>query len=95
MQGGFFYNGNPVGKESRREIAYMSTEPYFYNWMTIKDVEKYYADFFEDFSTEEFERLMRRMELTLRYEDESAFFWYDGEIKDRGHDGAGRESISA
>lgn len=62
--GGFFYNGEPVGKESRREIAYMSTEPYFYNWMTIRDVEKYYDDFFEDFSAEEFGRLMQRMDLT-------------------------------
>ncbi|WP_283685068.1 ABC transporter ATP-binding protein [Parablautia sp. Marseille-Q6255] len=62
--GGFFYKGRPVGQESRREIAYMSTEPYFYNWMTIRDVEKYYADFFEDFSSERFQNMMERMELT-------------------------------
>ena len=40
--GGFLYNGEPVGPKSRREVAYMSTEPYFYNWMTIKDVGQYY-----------------------------------------------------
>lgn len=62
--GGFFYHGNPVGIDSRKEIAYMSTEPYFYNWMTIHDVEKYYDDFFEDFSTEKFRSLMDRMQLT-------------------------------
>ena len=29
--GEILYQGNPVGVESRKEIAYMSTEPYFYN----------------------------------------------------------------
>ena len=27
----------------------MSTEPYFYSWMTVADVGRYYQDFFEDF----------------------------------------------
>lgn len=62
--GGFWYQGEPVGKESRREIAYMSTEPYFYNWMTAGDVGKYYKDFFDDFSMERYQSLLRRMELT-------------------------------
>ena len=52
-----------MGIESRRHIAYMSTEPYFYNWMTIKDVGRYYQDFFEDFSMERFQNLLARMEL--------------------------------
>ena len=61
--GQIFYEGNPVGKESKKEIAYMSTEPYFYNWMTVKDVGKYYEDFFEDFSMERYQQLINRMEL--------------------------------
>lgn len=62
--GGFYYNGEPIGVESRKEIAYMSTEPYFYSWMTVKDVGKYYEDFFEDFSMERYQRLLQRMQLT-------------------------------
>ena len=62
-EGGMYYKGEPVGVESRREIAYMSTEPYFYSWMTAKDVGKYYEDFFEDFSMEQYQRLLQRMEL--------------------------------
>lgn len=62
--GGFFYEGQPVGVDSRREIAYMSTEPYFYAWMTVKDVGNYYQDFFEDFSMKQYERLIERMQLT-------------------------------
>jgi len=62
--GEILYNGEPVGINSRRYVAYMSTEPYFYTWMTVKDVGKYYEDFFEDFSMEKFEALLRKMELT-------------------------------
>jgi len=62
--GEMYYNGRPLDLDSRREIAYMSTEPYFYNWMKVKDVGKYYQDFFEDFSMDRFNTLLERMELT-------------------------------
>lgn len=62
--GQMLFMGEPVGIPSRRHIAYMSTEPYFYSWMTVKQVGKYYADFFEDFSMTRFEQLIARMELT-------------------------------
>ena len=58
------FEGQPVSIESRRHVAYMSTEPYFYTWMSVKDVGKYYADFFEDFSQERYEKLLKKMELT-------------------------------
>ena len=62
--GEILWNGAPVGIESRREIAYMSTEPYFYTWMTVRDVGKYYDDFFEDFDPARYADLLSRMELT-------------------------------
>ena len=62
--GEMLWNGQPVGIESRKEIAYMSTEPYFYNWMTAGGVGKYYADFFGDYDAERFADLLDRMELT-------------------------------
>ena len=62
--GEILYQGTPVGKESKKEIAYMSTEPYFYNWMSVADVGKYYQDFFEDFSMERYQQMLERMELT-------------------------------
>ena len=61
--GEILYEERPVGVESRRHIAYMSTEPYFYSWMTVKDVGRYYADCFEDFSMDRYQDLLRRMEL--------------------------------
>lgn len=62
--GEIFYQNQPIGKESKKEIAYMSTEPYFYNWMSVADVGKYYADFFDDFSMEKYQQMIARMELT-------------------------------
>ena len=57
------FDGAPIGVESRRRIAYMSTEPYFYPWMTVGSAGKYYADFFEDFSMSRYRELLGRMEL--------------------------------
>ena len=62
--GEILYQNQPIGKESKKEIAYMSTEPYFYNWMSVADVGKYYTDFFEDFSMEKYQQMIARMELT-------------------------------
>ncbi len=62
--GEILYQGNPVGVQSKREIAYMSTEPYFYSWMSVADVGKYYEDFFRDFSMEKYNEMISRMELT-------------------------------
>ena len=62
--GQVLFEGAPVSIESRRHVAYMSTEPYFYTWMTVKDVGAYYADFFEDFSDERYQALLSKMELT-------------------------------
>lgn len=60
------YNGKPVGVESKKHIAYMSTEPFFYNYMTAKDVGKYYEDFFEDFSYARYEELIERLGLRMQ-----------------------------
>lgn len=63
-EGEVLFEGQPVGIASRASMAYMSTEPYFYTWMTIKDAGRYYADFFQDFSVERFASLLSRMDLT-------------------------------
>ena len=57
------FNGVPVGIESRKYVAYMSTEPYFYDWMNIEAAGKYYQDFFDDFSMERFLHMLHEMDL--------------------------------
>ena len=56
-------NGSPIGASTKAHIAYMPTENYFYNYMTIKDIGKYYADFFKDFDPRTFEQKLVEMEL--------------------------------
>ena len=48
-------DGIPVGPETKKHIAYMPTESYFYSYMSIADAGKYYADFFEDFDERRYE----------------------------------------
>ena len=62
--GEVLFQGKPVDIASRKHVAYMSTEPYFYSWMTVKDVGKYYADFFEDYSPDRYLSMLKRMGLT-------------------------------
>ena len=59
------YNNGKIGVESKKRVAYMSTEPFFYSYMNVKHVGKYYADFFEDFSMERYEELIVRMDLKM------------------------------
>ena len=58
--------GQPIGKETKKRIAYMSTEPFFYSYMTAKDVGKYYKDFFEDFDMEKYVNLVERLGLRMQ-----------------------------
>lgn len=56
-------DGIPVGPETKKHIAYMPTESYFYSYMSIADAGKYYADFFEDFDERRYDEALQRMEL--------------------------------
>ena len=57
------FDGSPIGVATKSRIAYMPTENYFYNYMSVKDIGRYYADFFTDFSAQTFERKLAEMEL--------------------------------
>lgn len=59
------YKGMPIGVETKRKIAYMSTEPFFYNFMTVHDVGKYYEEFFDDFDRMKYNELIARMGLNM------------------------------
>ena len=53
-----------IGVESKKHIAYMSTEPYFFSYMTCETAGNYYRDFFEDFDVDKYYRLLDKMELS-------------------------------
>ena len=58
-------DGVKIGAETKRHIAYMPTEDYFYSYMKIKDVGRYYQDFFDDFDAQQFEKLIADMDLEM------------------------------
>ncbi len=55
--------GEPLSFCHKADIAYMPTEPYYYDYMKIDTVKKYYSDFYKDFSCETFDRLIAEMGL--------------------------------
>ncbi|MBR1561020.1 MAG: ABC transporter ATP-binding protein [Clostridia bacterium] len=64
--GEVLFDGHRVGAREKARLAYMPTENYFYNYMTVRDAGRYYADFFNDFDPNAFEAWLRRMELDDR-----------------------------
>ena len=58
-------DGVKIGAETKRHIAYMPTEGYFYSYMKINDVGRYYQDFFDDFDAQQFEKLIADMDLEM------------------------------
>ncbi len=65
-QGEIALNGQRIGPKTKARIAYMPTENYFYNYMTVRDAGKYYADFFADFDFAAYEARIDRAELDMR-----------------------------
>lgn len=61
--GTILYEGRPIGTYSKSHIAYMPTESFFYSYMTGKDAGNYYQDFFPDFDTKKYLRLLETMNL--------------------------------
>ena len=61
--GKIIYEGHGLCCSDKAEIAYMSTEPFFYDYMRVSDVGKYYQDFFEDFDPEKFDGMCGKMGL--------------------------------
>ena len=58
-------DGVKISAETKKHIAYMPTEGYFYSYMKIKDVGRYYQDFFDDFDAQQFEKLIADMDLEM------------------------------
>ncbi|HWQ59101.1 MAG TPA: ABC transporter ATP-binding protein [Clostridia bacterium] len=56
---------NPVGPAMRAQVAYMPTEPYFPGFMSVRQVGAFHADFFADFSLDDFKRLVEKMKLAM------------------------------
>ena len=56
-------DGVPMTYRSKKDIAYMPTEAFFFGYMNCKDIGKYYKDFFDDFDYDKYMGLLAEMEL--------------------------------
>lgn len=64
-KGKVIFDGAPWTYRAKSEIAYMPTEAFFYDFMTVASVGKYYKDFFEGFDEEKYEELVRKVGLDM------------------------------
>ena len=51
-QGQVLVNGEPVGVESKKTVAYLPDSIYLNSYMTVKQIVNYFSDFYEDFRPE-------------------------------------------
>ena len=49
--GEILVNGNPIGIESKKVISYLPDHTYLNDWMKVRNIIDYFADFYEDFDT--------------------------------------------
>jgi ABC-2 type transport system ATP-binding protein len=55
----------PVTPDTREHVAYMPTEPYFSDYMTVGMAGQFHADFYKGFDLETYKKLVRSMGLSL------------------------------
>lgn len=55
--------GSPLHVRHKADIAFMPTEAYYYDYMKIDTLKKYYSDFYKNFSCETFDKLIDEMSL--------------------------------
>ncbi len=65
-EGTVLYKGQPIGAASKKEVSYMPTEDYFYPYMTVEDVGRYYQDFFADFNFDNYKAMVEDMGVELK-----------------------------
>jgi len=56
---------HPVGPDTNAHVAYMPTESYLYGFMTIRQIGRFHADFYADFSMEAYQSLIGKMGLEM------------------------------
>lgn len=65
-EGMVLYKDKPIGVASKKEVSFMPTEDYFYPYMTVEDVGKYYKDFFADFNFDTYKAMVADMGAGLK-----------------------------
>ncbi|MBR2903191.1 MAG: ABC transporter ATP-binding protein [Clostridia bacterium] len=64
--GEILFNGEKIGVESKKHIAYLSERTSLDKDMTVEQIIRFYADFFEDFDEERARKLLADMHLDVK-----------------------------
>ena len=54
-------DGNNIGVETKKIVAYLPDNSYLNSWMTVKEIVAYFADFYEDFRPELAYEMLERL----------------------------------
>jgi len=57
--------GDPLSYRSKKYVSFMTTEQYFYDYMTVGMVGRFFGDFYEDFDEKTYEKLISEMQLNM------------------------------
>ena len=57
-------NGNEIGVESKKDVAYLPDNSYLNSWMTVKQIVEYFCDFYEDFRPELAYEMLQRLNIS-------------------------------
>ena len=62
-QGEVLINGELPGVESKRIISYLPERTYLNDWMKVRDIIEFFADFYDDFSTDKAYEMLERLHI--------------------------------
>lgn len=56
--------GYPIGPQSKAVVSYLPDEPYFADWMRVKDALRIFQDMYQDFDVQRCLEIMRRFKIS-------------------------------
>ena len=62
-KGEILIDGNSIGVETKKMVAYLPDNSYLNSWMTVKQIVAYFADFYEDFRPEVAYEMLARLDI--------------------------------
>lgn len=62
-KGEILIDGQKVGVETKKLVAYLPDNSYLNSWMTVKQIVAYFADFYEDFRPEVAYEMLARLDI--------------------------------